>query len=242
MRSQHRRQCKQQVKWGPRVCSRSWTWVTGQAHNSNTAIYSGGQGAGCAGGDNWHCSGRQLQQALHQLDRGGLEQPSDRYWPIRTKHYTSNDFIDQSEQSITHQMTLLTNHITGYILQYREGETNQSVVVVSDQWDWPCQHQLPHVQPDQGQGLIMKMAAINNIGTGDYHEYADMVKTLDFDPVFIPEVSIKQGEGSSLSSPSSMRRYDSDWREASLTCHNPLPSTPLTPDSWSLSTEHTCTL
>lgn len=33
--------------------------------------------------------------------------------------------IDQSEHSISHQMTLLTNHITGYILQYREGETNQ---------------------------------------------------------------------------------------------------------------------
>ena len=46
----------------------------------------------------------------------------------------------------------------------------------------------------------MKMAAINNIGTGDYHEYADM-ETLNFDPVFIPEVSIKQGEGGQRGEP-----------------------------------------
>lgn len=60
----------------------------------------------------------------------------------------------------------------------------------------------------------MKMAAINNIGTGDYHEYADMVKTLNFDPVFIPEVSIKQGEGGQRGEP--VQDRGNQWEQSIL--------------------------
>lgn len=77
-----------------------------------------------------------------------------------------------------------------YFLHFRgEGE---------NAWEY---HQVSEISPDstsflmsnltENKSYLIKLAASNELGTGEFFTFDRPVKTLDFDPVFIPEISIK---------------------------------------------------
>jgi len=80
--------------------------------------------------------------------------------------------------------------IISYILSYREGGDNQ--------WKY---HLVSKIDAGSSSFLMsnlsasteyrIKLSAKNKFGTGDFDTYHEAVKTLDFDPIFIAEVSIK---------------------------------------------------
>ena len=80
--------------------------------------------------------------------------------------------------------------VTGYILSYREGDTNQWKYHIDTEIDsYSTSYLMADLKKDKFYSI--KMAAKNGVGTGKFNEYHEPVKTLDFDPVFVPDVSIK---------------------------------------------------
>ena len=80
--------------------------------------------------------------------------------------------------------------VTGYILSYREGDTNNWQYHMVSQIDsTSTSYLMSNLSRDAS--YTVKMAAKNAHGTGEFNTYHTSVRTLDFDPVFIPDVSIK---------------------------------------------------
>ena len=80
--------------------------------------------------------------------------------------------------------------ISGYFLSYREGGDNQwKYHVVSKIDSGSTSYLMSNLTTDKG--YTVKLAAKNSYGTGDFDTYHEEITTLDFDPVFIPEVTIK---------------------------------------------------
>ena len=80
--------------------------------------------------------------------------------------------------------------VTGYILSFREGDSNAWKYHMVSQIDVGSTSYLMS-NLTANTPYTIKMAAKNSHGTGEFNTYHEPVNTLDFDPVFIPEVSIK---------------------------------------------------
>ena len=73
---------------------------------------------------------------------------------------------------------------------FREDGTNEWRYHIDSEIDsYSTSYLMSNLTSDKSYSI--KMAAKNNVGTGKFNEYHENVKTLDFDPVFIPDVSIK---------------------------------------------------
>lgn len=98
--------------------------------------------------------------------------------------------VSQNKLFINWTVSSWNQPLTGYILSYREGGSNS----------WKL-HMVQAINQDSTSYLIsdltenkeysVKMSGRNAHGTGQYDTYHEAVSTLSFDPVFIPEASIK---------------------------------------------------
>ena len=106
---------------------------------------------------------------------------------VRIDHIVA---VSSSKLYINWTVTDWNSPVSGYILSYREGDTNQWKYHIDTEIDsYSTSYLMADLKKDKEYSL--KLAAKNEIGTGKFNEYHEPVKTLDFDPVFIPDVSIK---------------------------------------------------
>ena len=106
---------------------------------------------------------------------------------VKVEHIVA---VSSSKLYINWTVTDWNSPVTGYILSFREGDTNQWKYHIDTQIDsYSTSYLMADLKKDKEYSI--KMAAKNEVGTGKFNEYHEPVKTLDFDPVFIPDVSIK---------------------------------------------------
>jgi len=87
--------------------------------------------------------------------------------------------------------------ITGYILSFREAGSNAWKMNMVQVHQGSTSYLLGNLTESTEYGV--KMRARNRHGIGEYDQYHEVVSTLSFDPVFIPEASIKGITSNSIS-------------------------------------------
>jgi len=98
--------------------------------------------------------------------------------------------VSSSKLFINWTVTSWNLPVTGYILSFREGDTNQWKYHMVSQIDaGSTSYLMSNLTANKPYSI--KMAAKNDHGTGEFNTYHQAVNTLDFDPIFKPEVSIK---------------------------------------------------
>ena len=94
--------------------------------------------------------------------------------------------VSSSKLYINWTVTDWNSPVSGYILSYREGDTNQWKYHIDTEIDsYSTSYLMANLKGDTKYSL--KMAARNEIGTGKFNEYHKPVRTLDIDPARHPK-------------------------------------------------------
>ena len=96
--------------------------------------------------------------------------------------------VSSSKLYINWTVTDWNSPVVGYILGYKQAES-ESWQFIYEIDSYSTSYLLSNLTTNKPTNI--KMAAKNQVGTGSFDEYKEAVTTLDFDPVFIPDVSIK---------------------------------------------------
>ena len=98
--------------------------------------------------------------------------------------------VSSSKLYINWTVTEWNSPVMGYILSYREGDSNSWKYHIDTEIDsYSTSYLMSNLSHNTPYSI--KLAAKNGVGTGKFNQYHEAVSTLDFDPVFVPSASIK---------------------------------------------------